>query len=162
MKEIASLKHREQTVLRDQLKKQQLELEAMRQKYLAAEEQQTLQQQLQQIKEETQRQERIILNSCACTSWTPLSLSLSRRLRSQTLSKTPAPTTPRTTPTRQVPSLSSPRPLSIDANIARWIEERNILLQTGVYTHADPTIQKLDKKIQEALLEKRSSYNSSS
>ena len=137
----------------------------MRQKYLAAEEQQTLQQQLQQIKEETQRQERIILNSCACTSWS-LSLSLSCRLRSQTLSKTPVPTTPRATPratpTRQVPSLSSPRPLSIDANIARWIEERNILLQTGVYTHADPTIQKLDKKIQEALLEKRSSYNSSS
>lgn len=55
LKEVASLKHREQTVMRDQLKKQQLELEAMRVKYLRAEEQQSLQQQLQQIKDETQR-----------------------------------------------------------------------------------------------------------
>lgn len=43
-----------------------------------------------------------------------------------------------------------------DADIARWIEERNILLQTGVYTHSDPTIQKLDKKIREALVAKSS------
>ncbi|XP_003387094.1 PREDICTED: centrosomal protein of 120 kDa-like [Amphimedon queenslandica] len=139
LKEVASLKHREQTVMRDQLKKQQLELEAMRVKYLRAEEQQSLQQQLQQIKDETQR------------------------LRAQALSKTPVPGSPRHTPTRQTtPILTSPRLQTIDANIARWIEERNILLQTGVYTHADPTIQKLDKKIQEALLEKRSTYNSSS
>lgn len=55
LKEIASLKHREQTVLRDQLKKQQLELENMREKYLAAEEHQSLQKQLQHLKDETHR-----------------------------------------------------------------------------------------------------------
>ena len=36
-------------------------------------------------------------------------------------------------------------------DVARWIEERDILLQTGVYTHNDVTIEKLDKKIKEAL-----------
>lgn len=55
LKEIASLKHREQTVLRDQLKKQQVELETMREKYLQAEEQQTIQKQLQHIKDETHK-----------------------------------------------------------------------------------------------------------
>ena len=36
-------------------------------------------------------------------------------------------------------------------NVARWIEERDILLQTGVYTHNDFTIQELDKKINASL-----------
>ena len=31
--------------------------------------------------------------------------------------------------------------------VARWIEERDILLETGVYTNNDFTIQQLDKKI---------------
>ncbi len=38
-----------------------------------------------------------------------------------------------------------------DSEVARWIEERDILLQTGVYTSADPTIQRLDQRIREAL-----------
>lgn len=40
---------------------------------------------------------------------------------------------------------------NINPDIARWIEERDILLQTGVYTHNDLTIQKLDQKIKAAL-----------
>lgn len=39
----------------------------------------------------------------------------------------------------------------IDSNIARLIEERDILLQTGVYDNSDPTIQKLDDRIRAAL-----------
>ena len=41
----------------------------------------------------------------------------------------------------------------VDTNVARWIEERDILLQTGVYTSSDPTIQKLDLEIRQALAE---------
>ena len=45
----------------------------------------------------------------------------------------------------------------VDSDIARWIEERDILLQTGVYSSFDPTIQKLDQKIRDALAVKSSS-----
>lgn len=41
-----------------------------------------------------------------------------------------------------------------DSDVARWMEERDILLQTGVYTTSDPTIQKLDLKIRAALAKK--------
>lgn len=44
----------------------------------------------------------------------------------------------------------------IDSNVARWIEERDILLQTGVYSSSDPTIQKLDLKIRQALAQQAS------
>jgi hypothetical protein len=36
-------------------------------------------------------------------------------------------------------------------DVARWIEERDILLETGVYTHNDFTIQQLDQKIKACL-----------
>ena len=40
---------------------------------------------------------------------------------------------------------------ALSADMTRWIEERDILLQTGVYTSTDPTIQKLDHKIRSAM-----------
>ena len=55
LKEAATLRQREQSFMKDQLRKQQLELETMREKYLQAEEQQILQKQLSDIKHETQR-----------------------------------------------------------------------------------------------------------
>lgn len=55
LKDIAALKHREQTVLRDQLRKQQAELESLRENYLQAEQQQTLQKQLENLKQETHK-----------------------------------------------------------------------------------------------------------
>ena len=39
----------------------------------------------------------------------------------------------------------------VESEVARWVEERDILLQTGVYSNTDPTIQKLDRKIRDAL-----------
>ena len=38
----------------------------------------------------------------------------------------------------------------INSDVARWIEEKEILLQTGVYSDQDCTIQKLDQKIRTA------------
>lgn len=40
---------------------------------------------------------------------------------------------------------------TLNADVARWIEERDILLQTGVYSGTDPTIQRLDTKIRVAM-----------
>ena len=36
---------------------------------------------------------------------------------------------------------------SMTPDVARLIEERDVLLQTGVYNNSDVTIQKLDQKI---------------
>ena len=55
MKEVAALKQREQTVMKEQLKKQQQELELMRDKYLQTEEQQQLHRQISDLRHETQR-----------------------------------------------------------------------------------------------------------
>lgn len=40
---------------------------------------------------------------------------------------------------------------TLTADVARWIEEREILLQTGVYSDTDVTIQTLDAKIRGAM-----------
>ncbi len=46
---------------------------------------------------------------------------------------------------------------NLSNDVARWIEERDILLQTGVYSSTDPTIQKLDSKIREVMGEIKNS-----
>ena len=53
---------------------------------------------------------------------------------------------------------SSPRlPVTktTDADITRWIEERDILLQTGLYSSDDPTISRLDQQIRNAMAAKK-------
>jgi len=39
-------------------------------------------------------------------------------------------------------------------DVARWIEERDILLQTGLYSSDDPTITRLDHQIRTAMAAK--------
>lgn len=85
------------------------------------------------------------------------------RLQEHTLSKPrpkdppsaspPAPvaTTPPNSTTNGHNNYSHPSKKDLDPNVARWIEERDILLQTGVYSSSDVTIQKLDAKIRQAL-----------
>ena len=77
-------------------------------------------------------------------------LSPPRRLQEQTLSslKPAPPSSPHPLP------LHTPVDKDVDVNVARWIEERDILLQTGVYTSSDPTIQRLDQRIREKLAER--------
>jgi len=53
---------------------------------------------------------------------------------------------------RKHDSSSSDLPGSLTSDVARWIEEREILLQTGVYSDTDVTIQALDSKIRGAML----------
>ena len=53
---------------------------------------------------------------------------------------------------------SSPRlPVTktTDADITRWVEERDILLQTGLYSSDDPTISRLDQQIRNAMAAKK-------
>ena len=61
----------------------------------------------------------------------------------------PSPNHPQTTP----PAAGSG---GLNADVARWIEERDILLQTGVYSGTDPTIQRLDSKIRVAMTQLKS------
>lgn len=75
------------------------------------------------------------------------------RLQSHTLAKSPRSHSHK--PDSHAPHAHSLHS-SVDGDIARWIEERDILLQTGVYSSFDPTIQKLDKKIRDALAVKSS------
>ncbi len=49
------MKQKEQTIMKEQLRKQQQELEIMRDKYLQTEEQQQLQRQIADLRHETQR-----------------------------------------------------------------------------------------------------------
>ena len=42
-----------------------------------------------------------------------------------------------------------------DADITRWIEERDILLQTGLYSSDDATISRLDHQIRAAMATKK-------
>ena len=86
-----------------------------------------------------------------------ITFTIYSRLQAQTLAKTQHYTHLPPPPPSSLHPRTPPRHDSdIDTDIARWIEERNILLQTGVYTHSDPTIQKLDKKIRDALNAKSS------
>ncbi len=89
-----------------------------------------------------------------------------QRLQAHALSRS-QPIVPSHLPPHPPPNLHPSSPSNHhgndpDSDIAGWIEERNILLQTGVYTHSDPTIQKLDKKIREALVAKSSSHEEQS
>lgn len=72
------------------------------------------------------------------------------RLQEQTVSslKSAPPSPPHPLPPH------TPVDKDVDVNVARWIEERDILLQTGVYTSSDPTIQRLDQRIREKLAER--------
>jgi len=89
-----------------------------------------------------------------------LNVCLSHRLQEQTLSKPSPPTHTHSplTPTHSPPLPTQSHPVpptqrkeNVDPNVARWIEERDILLQTGVYSNNDSTIQKLDSKIRHAM-----------
>jgi hypothetical protein len=115
LKELAAFRQKEQTTAREVLQRQQQELETMRARHMHNEEQRSICQQLNEVKDEVSRLQKDVniqgtqfqsMPTSACTNseWT------------------------------------------VNPDVARWIEERDILLQTGVYTHNDVTIQKLDQK----------------
>ena len=61
----------------------------------------------------------------------------------------PSPPHPRSSPT---PSAVTNENKALTADVARWIEERDILLHTGLYLNTDLIIQNLDLKIETAML----------
>ena len=82
-------------------------------------------------------------------------------IQGTTFSSFPLHTSPSTQ--SHPPPLTSQDPTNdhksqLNPDVARWIEERDILLQTGVYSNTDTTIQKLDAKIRQALQQQTAAH----
>ncbi|CAF1216031.1 unnamed protein product [Adineta steineri] len=132
LKEYQRLKQREQDQSKVLLQKQQQELEHMRLRYLAAEENDIMKndhKQLESIKNE--------LNKLRDVSTTP---TISGGLQ-----------------TNSTLSDDNDHLEQVDQQLGVLIEHRDTLLQTGTYTHSDALIQELERRIQEAMKRKSSS-----
>ncbi|KAM9858660.1 centrosomal protein of 120 kDa [Aulostomus maculatus] len=127
LKELARFKQREQENAMTRLKKQQAELEAMRLRYLAAEEKEVIRQDRQEL-DATRNQ----LN----------------RLDQREVRLGPASSVSGADPG---PSLNE----CADEHLSRLLEERDTLLRTGVYTHDDHIIAELNRHIQNAMTDRR-------
>lgn len=121
LKELATYRQRQQTTAREVLQRQLLELESMRARHVHNAEQKSICQHLNEVKDEVSRLQK---GTPTCQ------LSNSQLLPTATCSDTD---------------------WMVNPDVARWIEERDVLLQTGLYTHNDLTIQTLDQKIKAAL-----------
>ncbi|KAM3868426.1 centrosomal protein of 120 kDa [Diretmus argenteus] len=128
LKELARFKQREQENAMNRLKKQQAELEAMRLRYLANEEKDTVR---------TERQE---LDSIR---------NELNRMKQQEERLGPASSTSGPAP-GPAPAFNE----SAEEHLSRLLEERDTLLRTGVYTHEDRIIAELNRQIQHAMTER--------
>ncbi|NXX47223.1 CE120 protein, partial [Tricholaema leucomelas] len=130
LKELARLKQREQENAMAHLKKQQQELEHMRLRYLAAEEKElgkTGRQELEDIRNELNRLKQQEEERKQLQNDTDNSAGRVDSLHSKKLSE------------------------GMDDYLSRLIEERDILLRTGVYNHEDHIVSELDRQIREAI-----------
>ena len=134
LQELAKMRQQEYAVSQAKLKQEQQELEQLRHAYMQredtgmAQELQRTKQELEQLQSSaTQKMGRAYRADNVEKPDTTESLSLSGSLRENT-SKS-----------------------ELESKIARWVEQRNILLQTGVYSREDPTIVRLDENINAAL-----------
>ncbi|XP_032233962.1 centrosomal protein of 120 kDa isoform X2 [Nematostella vectensis] len=147
LREVAKIKQQEQTVARARLKKQEQELEHMRLRYLAAEEKEvvkaTEKEELEEIKQELSRLRQ---------------QELEKQKLSESLGARSVPTVRQGLGSSDVgrSPMTSHNEVDedIDHRIAKLIEERDTLLQTGVYTTDDRIIAELDRQIRDAIASK--------
>ncbi|GFO36195.1 centrosomal protein of 120 kda [Plakobranchus ocellatus] len=133
LREVATLKQREQEVAKAHLVRQQQELEQMRLRYMAAEEKEIVSKEskeLEEIKEQINK----------------LKQMEEERLRN-TSDSNPLPSVRDAYGKALNMGLDS----SVDEHITRLVEERDTLLRTGVYTTQDKIIAELDRQIREAI-----------
>lgn len=143
LQEIAMIKKREETNAKALLKKQQMELEHLRVKYLASEESESLrsdERQLQSLKNELERVKQQTSQSHRSASENDLRMSTAA-LAMSTL------------------NLSDIEP-TLREHINRLTEERDTLLRTGVYSNTDGIILELDKRIRDCLKEAKLQHQS--
>lgn len=143
LRELGKVKQNEQTAARARLKQQEKELEQMRIRFIAAEEKEianTEKQELEKIKtelnrlkdqERTKQQEAIVQQQRLSSQQDTERAVLAAREREEMQRKE-----------------------ELDGRIAKLIEERDTLLQTGVYTTDDRIISELDRQIREAIASK--------
>ena len=141
LKELGKVKQNEQTAAKARLKQQEKELEEMRLRFLASQEKEianTERKELEDIKNELNRlkdQERSKHQETTVQQ---------EHLRSQQEAAMFA--------AREREEMQ--RKEELDSKIAKLIEERDTLLQTGVYTTEDRIIAELDRQIREAIASK--------
>ncbi|XP_029943164.1 centrosomal protein of 120 kDa-like isoform X1 [Salarias fasciatus] len=134
LKELARFKQREQENAMTRLKKQQEELEAMRLRYLAAEE------------KEAVRQDRQELDGIR---------NQLNRLKQQEETLAPPPVVSDPAPNVSGPAPSPGLTESAEEHLSRLLEERDTLLRTGVYSHEDWIISELNRQIQDAIRDRK-------
>ena len=133
LQELAKMRQQEYAVSQAKLKQEQQELEQLRHAYMQREETQGVAQELQRTKRELEQLQATGMGSKGGfqtdkeQTGTIDTLSLSGSMR------------------------GGPVKNELESKIARWVEQRNILLQTGVYSRDDPTIMRLDENINAAL-----------
>ncbi|CAF2992351.1 unnamed protein product [Rotaria sp. Silwood2] len=130
LKEYRCLKQREQDQSKFLLQKQQQELEHMRLRYLAAEENEIMKsdhKQLENIKNELNKLKEVSSSPTVTGGFQPNLSDDNDHLE------------------------------QVDQHLGVLIEHRDTLLQTGTYTHNDALIQELERRIQEAMKRKSSS-----
>ncbi|XP_046857009.1 centrosomal protein of 120 kDa-like isoform X1 [Xenia sp. Carnegie-2017] len=140
LKELGKVKENEQMAARTRLKQQEKELEEMKLKYLAAQEREisnTDRQELENMKNELNR------------------LKIVERTKEESVAREER------LKLKQEEGMMAAwereekqRKEELDSKIAKLIEERDTLLQTGVYTTEDRIISELDRQIREAIAQK--------
>ncbi|GFS03226.1 centrosomal protein of 120 kDa [Elysia marginata] len=133
LREVATLKQKEQEVAKAHLVRQQQELEQMRLRYMAAEEKEIVSKESKELEEIKQQ-----INK--------LKQMEEERLRN-TSDSNPLPSVQ----DAYGKSLNMGLDSSVDEHITRLLEERDTLLRTGVYTTQDKIIAELDRQIREAI-----------
>ena len=134
LQELAKMRQQEYAVSQAKLKQEQQELEQLRHAYMQREETPGVSQELQRTKQELELLQ-------ATTQGSGGSLRADRDERTGTIDTLSLSGSMRGGTAKN----------ELEAKIARWVEQRNILLQTGVYSRDDPTIVRLDENINAAL-----------
>ncbi|XP_068165776.1 centrosomal protein of 120 kDa isoform X2 [Antennarius striatus] len=126
LKELARIKQREQENAIAHLKKEQAAIESMRQRYLATEQREAVQQDRQELENIRNELNRL-------------------KQQEEKLDHFPSSSGP-----------TGPQTLNecAEDHLSRLLEERDTLLRTGVYTHEDRIIAELNKQIQDAMTDR--------
>ena len=132
LQELAKVRQQEYATSQAKLRQEQQELEQLRHTYMQREETQGIAQELQRTRQELEQLQ-----------------ASSQGMGGSTLSEGGDQNESLTR------SVSGSARSELEGKIARWVEQRNILLQTGVYSSEDPTIMRLDENINAALKAKK-------
>jgi centrosomal protein CEP120 len=151
LQEIAKIKKKEEENAKAMLTKQQMELEHLRLRYLAAEEKDFLksdEKQLNSLRNEIEKMK-------MCCSSIGSGGGVRSELRSTSELDLRYATSSSNMDNQRLNNLTSSSNHNLNDHVKRLVEERDTLLRTGVYSDSDAIIIELDKRINESLINNR-------